>query len=158
MPLPQEILGSLRFRVLWAMFITFIALSFASRLLIIFAFPYDFSKDLLNIAKALSLGALNDLATVSYAILPTFIILMLVVSCSFYTRRAGRLFLQTSLFIFVLSNVFSLCSEYLFWDEFHTRFNFIAVDYLIYTSEVVNNIIESYPIVWILLAIFFSSL
>jgi len=37
-------------------------------------------------------------------------------------------------------------AEILFWDEFGVRFNFIAVDYLIYTVEVVGNIRESYPL------------
>lgn len=37
--------------------------------------------------------------------------------------------------------------EYLFWDEFGVRYNFIAVDYLIYTSEVIGNIMESYPVI-----------
>ncbi len=35
-------------------------------------------------------------------------------------------------------------SEILFWEEFGVRFNFIAVDYLVYTTEVVKNIQESY--------------
>src|SRR5699024_2914149 len=33
-----------------------------------------------------------------------------------------------------------------FWNEFGTRFNFVAVDYLVYTSEVIGNITESYPV------------
>jgi phosphoglycerol transferase MdoB-like AlkP superfamily enzyme len=41
--------------------------------------------------------------------------------------------------------VFVAASELVFWNEFGTRFNFIAVDYLIYTSEVIGNIRESYP-------------
>jgi phosphoglycerol transferase MdoB-like AlkP superfamily enzyme len=41
---------------------------------------------------------------------------------------------------------FLILSEWTFWDEFGVRFNFIAVDYLIYTHEVVQNIIESYPL------------
>lgn len=39
--------------------------------------------------------------------------------------------------------------EYYFWNEFGVRYNFIAVDYLIYTNEVIGNIFESYPIVWL---------
>ena len=42
--------------------------------------------------------------------------------------------------------------EVVFWDEFGVRFNFIAVDYLVYTNEVIGNIVESYPIVWMVLA------
>jgi phosphoglycerol transferase MdoB-like AlkP superfamily enzyme len=41
--------------------------------------------------------------------------------------------------------VFVTAAEFVFWNEFGTRFNFIAVDYLIYTSEVIGNIRESYP-------------
>ena len=41
-------------------------------------------------------------------------------------------------------------SEILFWEEFGVRFNFIAVDYLIYTTEVVKNIQESYNLPLIL--------
>lgn len=50
----------------------------------------------------------------------------------------------TSLTVFVL--VFTFFAELTFWDEFKTRFNFIAVDYLIYTHEVVANIKQSYPL------------
>ena len=47
--------------------------------------------------------------------------------------------------------LFIAVAETTFWIEFQTRFNFIAVDYLIYTHEVIDNIIESYPVVWICL-------
>jgi phosphoglycerol transferase MdoB-like AlkP superfamily enzyme len=40
--------------------------------------------------------------------------------------------------------VFVGAAEFTFWNEFASRFNFIAVDYLIYTHEVVGNIRESY--------------
>ncbi|MDH4095815.1 MAG: LTA synthase family protein [Betaproteobacteria bacterium] len=41
-------------------------------------------------------------------------------------------------------------AEWLFWDEFGARFNFIAVDYLIYTREVLGNIWQNYPVGWVL--------
>jgi phosphoglycerol transferase MdoB-like AlkP superfamily enzyme len=37
-------------------------------------------------------------------------------------------------------------SEWLFWAEFGSRFNYIAVDYLLYTHEVLGNIWQSYPV------------
>ena len=46
----------------------------------------------------------------------------------------------------VVTLLFGTVSEYLFWQEFTTRFNFIALDYLIYTHEVIGNITESYPV------------
>ena len=44
-------------------------------------------------------------------------------------------------------------SEWLFWDEFGSRFNFIAVDYLLYTHEVLGNIWQSYPVGKVLIAL-----
>jgi phosphoglycerol transferase MdoB-like AlkP superfamily enzyme len=49
-----------------------------------------------------------------------------------------------SLTTFIL--VFTFFAEITFWEEFRSRFNFIAVDYLIYTYEVISNINESYPL------------
>ena len=49
--------------------------------------------------------------------------------------------------------LFGAVAEVTFWMEFSTRFNFIALDYLIYTQEVIGNILESYPVGLILLAI-----
>ena len=52
-----------------------------------------------------------------------------------------------TLFLYVLLIIFNAVSEYFFYNEFGVRYNFIAVDYLIYTNEVIGNIMESYPIV-----------
>lgn len=49
--------------------------------------------------------------------------------------------------------LFGAVAEMTFWMEFSTRFNFIALDYLIYTHEVIGNIRESYPVGLILAAI-----
>ena len=52
-----------------------------------------------------------------------------------------------TLFIYIFAIVMNAVSEYFFWNEFGIRYNFIAVDYLIYTNEVIGNIMESYPVV-----------
>jgi len=49
--------------------------------------------------------------------------------------------------------LFGAVAEITFWMEFTTRFNFIALDYLIYTQEVIGNIRQSYPVGWILVGI-----
>ncbi len=53
-------------------------------------------------------------------------------------------FLLTTLYVGAI--LFNGISEYLFWNEFGVRYNFIAVDYLVYTHEVIGNIVESYPV------------
>ncbi len=54
---------------------------------------------------------------------------------------------------YVFCNLLNATCEYFFWEEFGVRYNFIAVDYLIYTNEVIGNIFESYPVVPLFLAL-----
>jgi phosphoglycerol transferase MdoB-like AlkP superfamily enzyme len=49
--------------------------------------------------------------------------------------------------------VFIGMAEFTFWNEFASRFNFIAVDYLIYTNEVIGNLRQSYNLPLLLLAV-----
>jgi phosphoglycerol transferase MdoB-like AlkP superfamily enzyme len=51
------------------------------------------------------------------------------------------------IFLFVVCILQNAISEYLFWNEFGVKYNFIAVDYLVYTNEVIGNIMQSYPII-----------
>ena len=65
--------------------------------------------------------------------------------------RKISLWLLWALYVFIF--LFNGVGEFFFWDEFGVRYNFIAVDYLVYTNEVVGNILESYSIVPFMLAI-----
>ncbi|PWB21533.1 LTA synthase family protein [Flavobacterium sp. HTF] len=51
------------------------------------------------------------------------------------------------IFLYVLVILQNGLSEYFFWNEFGVKYNFIAVNYLIYTNEVIGNIMESYPVI-----------
>jgi phosphoglycerol transferase MdoB-like AlkP superfamily enzyme len=62
--------------------------------------------------------------------------------------RRASLYLLWSVYVALILMVG--VGEYFFWEEFGVRYNFIAVDYLVYTHEVVGNIMESYSI-WPLL-------
>lgn len=42
--------------------------------------------------------------------------------------------------------VFTSAAQITFWDEYNTNFNFIAVDYLVYTHEIFGTLVESSPI------------
>ncbi len=58
------------------------------------------------------------------------------------------------IFIYVVCILQNAISEYLFWNEFGVRYNFIAVDYLVYTNEVIGNIMQSYPVIPIFSGLF----
>lgn len=87
-----------------------------------------------------------------------FAALLLFLPNRLYTSRVFRRLGQTVFLVFLCALGFSLVAEWLFWDEFGTRFNFIAVDYLVYGTEVTRNIYESYPIGFLLGGIFAASL
>ena len=89
----------------------------------------------------------------------TFILMTVPFALLFFLPRTGSLGLgwrvaYRMLFALYLAIfLFTAVAEALFWDEFACRFNFIAVDYLIYTTEVIRNIIESYPVIPLLAAV-----
>ena len=58
------------------------------------------------------------------------------------------------IFLYVLLILQNAISEFFFWNEFGVKYNFIAVNYLIYTNEVIGNIMQSYPVVPIFSALF----
>lgn len=91
------------------------------------------------------IGALYDLGFLAYAALPMGLYLLLCPP-GLWRRRGHRGFLRALLTISLFAMLFVAVAEWLFWDEFGVRFNFIAVDYLVYSDEVLNNVLESYPI------------
>ena len=71
-------------------------------------------------------------------------------------RAIIRLWLFTLvLFLFVVLILQNAISEYFFWNEFGVKYNFIAVNYLVYTNEVIGNIMESYPVIPLFSGLFF---
>lgn len=87
----------------------------------------------------------------------------LVLFCLFIPSRYHYQFLKSKFNFFVtflITTIFTLVAfcELTFWNEFHSRFNFIAVDYLIYTNEVLSNLKESYPMPPIIAGILIFSL
>ena len=97
-------------------------------------------------------GLWFDLAVASILLVPVFLYEALLPN----RWRARRWHLALRLFWMWLSVsllLFGAVAEITFWLEFSSRFNFIAVDYLVYTQEVIGNIRQSYPIPWIVAGI-----
>ncbi len=61
------------------------------------------------------------------------------------------------IFLFVTLILQNAISEFFFWNEFGVKYNFIAVNYLVYTNEVIGNIMQSYPVIPIFSALFLIS-
>ena len=61
------------------------------------------------------------------------------------------------IFLFITLILQNSLSEYFFWNEFGVKYNFIAVNYLVYTNEVIGNIMESYPVIPLFTILFLIS-
>ncbi|HHJ4328507.1 TPA: LTA synthase family protein, partial [Klebsiella pneumoniae] len=95
--------------------------------------------------QSLAIGLLYDLGFLAYAGLPAGLALLLC-PARFWQGRTLPALLTLLLIASLFLMGFVATAEWLFWDEFGVRFNFIAVDYLVYSKEVLNNLLESYPI------------
>jgi len=103
----------------------------------------------LNVSGIFLFGFFYDLLNAAYAIIPVVLYLWLLPG-KLHRKVWHRYILYGIFFVMTFFELFNAVAEWFFWDEFNTRFNFIAVDYLVYTNEVIGNIQQSYPIEWIL--------
>lgn len=90
-------------------------------------------------------GLVYDLAFLAYAAVPLGLYLLLI-PAGLWRYRAHQWWLHGLYAVSLYVMYFIAVSEWIFWDEFGVRFNFISVDYLVYSDEVLNNILESYPV------------
>ncbi len=144
-----------RFSVLISILSLYILFSAVIRIVFLFWSSKDLDFNILYILRAFFTGFCYD-----FAVGTLFLLLYSVYLLLFPKRWIGsgfdKIFTYVYLAIVLLIIYFSLLAEIPFWDEFGVRFNFIAVDYLIYTYEVVSNINESYPlplIIFVLVAL-----
>jgi phosphoglycerol transferase MdoB-like AlkP superfamily enzyme len=100
---------------------------------------------LASLVQVFLIGTVFDLATYFYLALPVAVFLLLAPD-RLFRWRPHRYAAYGVYFIALYVLLFDIAAEWIFWGEFGARFNFLAVDYLIYTRELLGNIRESYPL------------
>ena len=118
---------------------------FLTRLVLLASHFGDVNTTLFGVLGIFGLGLVYDLSFLSYAALPVALFLALC-PAMFWQRPWHQGLLRSLIGFSLFVMLFTAVSEWMFWDEFGVRFNFIAVDYLVYSNEVINNILESYPV------------
>jgi phosphoglycerol transferase MdoB-like AlkP superfamily enzyme len=141
-----------RFRPLAWLAAIYIAVCLLLRLLLLAATGSGVPADPGTWLYIFGVGLGYDLLAFLYLATPLVLLLWLLPR-RWLARRAGSTVVGTTCLALLLAVLFIAVSEWTFWDEFQSRFNFIAVDYLVYTTEVIGNIRQSYPVGWILSAI-----
>ncbi|ABQ25820.1 LTA synthase family protein [Geotalea uraniireducens] len=142
-----------RYRSLFTLLLIVLVFSFLIRTILLIKSLPNLDLTPLLLAKIYGVGLFFDCVTFTYAAIP-FVLFAVILPDKVFNSKWFRPFAYIVCFVLTYLMLFDAVAEYTFFDEFATRFNFIAVDYLIYTSEVVRNIRESYPVNWILAAIF----
>lgn len=110
---------------------------------------HDIDFSFFTLIKTIGILSLTTSVAFIFMMIP-YVLYLLFLPSNQVEKRADKV---TSLILFgffVFITYFEITSSIVFWNEFQSAFNFIAVDYLVYTNEVITNIIQSYPIGWII--------
>lgn len=135
------------------LFLLFLASAALTRLVLTLASLGEVAdRGAIALAGAFLLGALYDAAAAVLLCTPVVLLLAALPRGALH-RAWARAAVRVGMFGAIFGLLFLALAEFLFWEEFSARFNFIAVDYLVYTTEVIGNIRESYPMPAILAAI-----
>jgi len=144
-----------RYQLLATLGLLFLILSSGTRVtLYVWSFSnIDFS--IIGLFCIFFTGLFFDIGTISFFLFP-YALYLLAIPNKLIGSKLDKIVTKFAFFIGLLTFIFTTFAEFTFWEEFSSRFNFIAVDYLVYTNEVVGNINESYPLP-ILLSIVFAA-
>ena len=133
------------YRLPAALFAVMALSSLATRIVLLVKSLPNLDLSLVLLLKIFAVGFFFDAVAFSFFLIP-FAVLRIIIPDRLSNSRFSRVVIMGFFFLYTFAMLFNAVSEYVFFDEFATRFNFIAVDYLIYTTEVVRNIRESYPV------------
>ena len=134
-----------RFSTLFGVLSLYVFLAFVIRIILLIWSLKDLELNFLHILRAFFTGFVFDL-TMGSLFLAFYAFYLLIFPKRWIGSLFDKIFTYFYLSLIFIIIYFSLLAEIPFWDEFGVRFNFIAVDYLIYTYEVVENINQSYPL------------
>jgi len=146
-----------RYKFLWYFLIIFLSISFLSRSTLLFYSLTNVDTALVELLKLFIVGLFYDIVAYFYYIIP-FVIYLFLVPNKIFNSSIHKIISLLIFFAVTYAVVFNGFSEWFFWNEFGKRFNFIAVDYLVYTHEVIRNIQESYPMPLLISVIFIITL
>lgn len=129
---------------LWLAFLVALLINFVTRVILATTNASQFEWDL-SLLAAFACGLVYDIGSTLCWLAPLALILALLPR-QWFEFRVGRALAHVAFSSIIVLLLFGAVAEWVFWDEFGVRFNFIAVDYLVYTTEVFGNIRESYSL------------
>lgn len=141
-----------RFRWAALTIATLVCIATVTRLVLVGLSLGAWTASPLTTARALTTGAAYDVVVALWLAVP-LVAYLTVVTRARYDRRGQRMLRHSAFAMTAFAALFVAAAEVVFFDEFNGRFNFVAVDYLLFPTEVVVNIWQSYPVARVLIAV-----
>lgn len=133
-----------RFGSLFLFGILFLGASLVLRTALLISSWAEIDVGAAGLLKVYGVGMVFDAGTYFCCMLPLAVYFLFLPDGLFHWRPM-RYFGLAVYFAMVYVVLFDVAAEWFFWQEFGSRFNFIAIDYLVYTQELFGNVAESYP-------------
>lgn len=134
-----------RFELLKTFSLTIICFAFIVRTILYFLSLDHIDFSFTSLIKIFIIGFFYDLGSLSY-IIALYALYLIILPTKFHGNKFDRIITKFFYGLFLFVFIFSFLAEIPFWQEYQRRYNFIAVDYLLYTYEVVENIHQSFPL------------
>ena len=135
----------------------FLAVSSLTRISLILLHINEITDSLWLMPLNLMIGVVFDLVVGLYVTLP-LVLFLLVMPQSWRKSSIVTWLFLTAGAVFTYGVLYLGVTELFFFDEFSSRFNYVAVDYLIYPHEVFINIWDTYPVLQVLIGVGIVSL
>ncbi|HEX5170232.1 MAG TPA: LTA synthase family protein, partial [Cyclobacteriaceae bacterium] len=145
-------LHSSRFRLLLLIYLFVTGVSLLTRVVLLIYSSHEIDCTVGNVIGIFFIGFLYDIISAGYFTIPIVLYLWFMPE-KFFKHKIHYIVLYLLFVVSCIVLLVNAAAEFFFWEEFSSRFNFIAVDYLVYTTEVLGNINQSYPIEWIITVI-----
>ncbi len=140
-----------RLRLWWLLGALYLGVSTLTRVVLAGVAIAHGQVSLSNVPAIMAVGLVFDIVT-TLNLFALFALYLVVIPGRIYHSRAHRWLLAGMFSLVVFGLIYLGAVEYFFFDEFNSRFNLIAVEYLIASTEVFVNIWESYPVATVMLA------
>jgi phosphoglycerol transferase MdoB-like AlkP superfamily enzyme len=139
-----------RYWPLYTLAAVYICVQLGLRVYLWWRFGHDADVGARQLLWILPAGTLNDALESLYLLLP-FALFILLIPDRVYRLRFTQWLVAFGALATVFGMLYLASTEYYFFEEFDARYNLVAVNYLMYPTEVLTDIWDSYPVVKVVL-------
>jgi phosphoglycerol transferase MdoB-like AlkP superfamily enzyme len=146
-----------RYGAFWLAILCIVAIAAATRVALILQNFSELADVRPMLFLALPLGVLYDLTVAAWGLLP-FGIFLFAMRDRWLAHRGWYWCVVVLFFLWFFGALYLAVVEFYFFQEYNSRFNAVAVEYLSFPREILSNVWVSYPVLPVLAAVTLISL